>query len=380
VDNLNLEIGDGELVVLVGPSGCGKTTTLRLIAGLERVTSGSVWIGSRPNGLREVTHVPAQLRNVGWVPESAALYPHWTVRQNLAFPLRMRGGYGWRWAGWPCGSRGKRIARMADRRVQRMADRLGLTPLLDRPVEQLSAGERGRVALGRALVRRPAVCLLDEPLANLDPPQRRALASDLKRWQRQLGVSMLCVTHDPAEALALADRVAVLEQGRLEQFATPQDIYERPATRWVAEMLGRPAMNLIAGRVTAEGFELANNRGGTRAAVLPASQFAALPSSKTQVLLGVRATEVAISPAAANAAAHTNTENSTCPPGVLTLEGQVQSLELAEGRRWATVEVCGQSVVGLASDGLAAGQRATVRIETTRCVWFDVGTGRKLGP
>ncbi len=220
----SFEVADGSFVVLLGPSGCGKSTALRLVAGLEHPDAGHVFIGRR-----DVTLLPPGERDLAMVFQNYALYPHLTVRENLLFPLRMRRV-----------PRGEHAAR-----VERVAGLLGLGELLGRYPAQLSGGQRQRVALGRALVREPAAFLLDEPLSNLDAALRSELRAELLRVQRQLGATMLYVTHDQVEALTMADRIVVLREGRVEQQGTPTELYEQPATTFVARFIGTPAMNLF---------------------------------------------------------------------------------------------------------------------------------------
>ena len=224
VRGIDLEIADGELVVLVGPSGCGKSTVLRTIAGLEAPTQGRVFIGDR-----DVTNLPPQDRDVAMVFQNYALYPHKTVRDNLAFGLRMRG------------VRSELIVE----RVQRVARTLELDQVLDRRPAQLSGGQRQRVALGRAIVREPKAFLLDEPLSNLDAKLRVQTRAELARLHRQLGATMLYVTHDQEEAITLGDRIAVLLDGQLQQVGPPLEVYERPANSFVAGFIGSPAMNFF---------------------------------------------------------------------------------------------------------------------------------------
>jgi len=221
---VELAIEDGEFMVLVGPSGCGKSTALRMIAGLETPTQGKVLIGDR-----EVTAVPPQERDVAMVFQSYALYPHMTVRDNLGFGLRMRGT--------PPG----RIAE----RVDVAAKALGLAAVLDRKPGQLSDGQRQRVALGRAIVREPMVFLFDEPLSNLDAKLRLETRAELARLHRRLAATMVYVTHDQEEALTLGTRVAVMNEGRVEQVGPPLEVYRRPETLFVATFVGSPAMNLL---------------------------------------------------------------------------------------------------------------------------------------
>ena len=226
VDDLSLEILDGEFVVLLGPSGCGKTTTLRMLAGLESVTSGDIFIeGERVND------VPTQHRDLAMVFQSYALYPHMTIAENIGYPLRVR----------------KLDKAQRAERVNRVAAMLEIESLLERKPRQLSGGERQRVALARAIVREPRAYLMDEPLSNLDARLRVQMRGELKRLQHQLGTTTIYVTHDQAEAMTLASRVAVMRKGRLQQFDTPMNIYNRPANRFVAEFVGSPSMNFIEG-------------------------------------------------------------------------------------------------------------------------------------
>ena len=226
VDDLSLEIDDGEFIVLLGPSGCGKTTTLRMLAGLESVTSGDI----RINGDR-INDVPTQHRDLAMVFQSYALYPHMTIADNIGYPLRVR----------------KLEKSERAERVKRVAAMLEIESLLDRKPRQLSGGERQRVALARAIVREPRAYLMDEPLSNLDARLRVQMRGELKRLQHQLGTTTIYVTHDQAEAMTLASRVAVMKKGRLQQFDTPMNIYNRPANRFVAEFVGSPSMNFIDG-------------------------------------------------------------------------------------------------------------------------------------
>ena len=228
VDDLSLKIDNGEFIVLLGPSGCGKTTTLRMLAGLESVTSGDIFI----NG-EHVNDVPTQHRDLAMVFQSYALYPHMTIAENIGYPLRVR--------------KLKKVERAE--RVKRVAAMLEIESLLERKPRQLSGGERQRVALARAIVREPRAYLMDEPLSNLDARLRVQMRGELKRLQHQLGTTTIYVTHDQAEAMTLASRVAVMKKGRLQQFDTPMNIYNHPANRFVAEFVGSPGMNFIEGRI-----------------------------------------------------------------------------------------------------------------------------------
>lgn len=257
VHDLCLRVQDGELVVLAGPSGCGKTTTLRLIAGLEQPTQGHVSIGGRL-----VTDLPPRERDVAMVFQRPALYPYWSVRRNLGFSLSLRHRLGWPRRAWRRCFSAKGWSelhgqeRQLDDRVADAARLLGLEYLLDRRPEQLSGGERQRVGLGRALVRRPAVFLLDEPLSQLDPGQRADLRRELHLLQCRLPATMVYVTHDQVEAMTLADRLVILDKGRLQQADTPSALYERPGNRFVAGFLGWPTMNLLDGRLVPDGNHL----------------------------------------------------------------------------------------------------------------------------
>jgi multiple sugar transport system ATP-binding protein len=224
VDHVDLDVEEGEYLVLLGPSGCGKTTLLRMIAGLEQPSAGEVWIGGQVvNGL------PPRSRRIAMVFQSYALYPHKTVRQNIVFPLKAE----------------KLPTEKRDEKVEWAAELLGLTPLLDRRPRQLSGGERQRVALARALVREPSVFLLDEPLSNLDAKLRTLARDDLKEFHERVGTTTIYVTHDQVEAMGMGDRIVVMLDGEIRQVGRPQDVYERPADTFVATFLGSPPMNLI---------------------------------------------------------------------------------------------------------------------------------------
>lgn len=230
VKDLNLDVRDGEFVVLLGPSGCGKTTTLRMIAGLEKPSEGEIYIGGEL-----VNEVPPQKRDIAMVFQSYALYPHMKVFDNIAFPLKMR----------------KVPKEEIRKRVREVAEMLNIAHLLDRKPKQLSGGERQRVALARAIVRKPRVFLMDEPLSNLDAKLRVKMRIELKALQRELGVTTVYVTHDQVEAMVLADRVAILRDGELQQYASPSEVYVRPSNVFVAGFVGSPPMNFIEGTLKA---------------------------------------------------------------------------------------------------------------------------------
>ena len=230
VHGVDLDVADGEFVVLVGPSGCGKSTTLRMIAGLESITSGKLMIGDRV-----VNDVPPKDRDIAMVFQSYALYPHMTVRNNLAFALKLRGN-----------SRAE-----IEKRVDQAATILGIHDLLDRTPRQLSGGQRQRVALGRAIVRQPQVFLFDEPLSNLDAQLRVQMRREIARLHQELAATMIYVTHDQVEAMTLGDRIVVMNKGHVQQIDSPMNLYDRPRNRFVAGFIGSPAMNFVDGTVAA---------------------------------------------------------------------------------------------------------------------------------
>src|SRR5947207_6699 len=227
LDDLSLEVGDGEFLILVGPSGCGKTTALRLVAGLEKPSDGTILIGET-----KVNAIPPRDRDIAMVFQNYALYPHMTVARNLAFGLKER----------------KTAKPEIERRVGEVSAILGLDDLMNRRPAQLSGGQRQRVAMGRALVREPKAFLLDEPLSNLDAKLRVQMRAELKRIHQRLGITTIYVTHDQVEAMTLADRIVVMSAGRLQQIGRPQEVYRRPKNLFVAGFIGSPPMNLLRGR------------------------------------------------------------------------------------------------------------------------------------
>ena len=227
INNINLEIKDKEFVVLVGASGCGKSTILRMIAGLEEITSGEILIGDK-----KVNDIPPKDRDIAFVFQSYALYPHMTVRENIAFGLKMR----------------KVDKKIIEQKVNEAAEILDLTEYLDRKPKQLSGGQRQRVALGRAIVRNPKVFLMDEPLSNLDAKLRVQMRSEIKKLHEKLQTTFIYVTHDQTEALTMGDRIVVLDKGVIQQFDTPEAIYNNPANTFVAGFIGSPQMNFIEGK------------------------------------------------------------------------------------------------------------------------------------
>ncbi len=267
VDNVSLGIADREFIVLVGPSGCGKSTTLRMVAGLEEITSGRIRIGDRV-----VNDVAPKDRDIAMVFQNYALYPHMSVYKNMAFGLKLR-----------------RVPKKEiDEKVRAAAKMLGIETLLDRKPRQLSGGQRQRVAVGRAIVRTPKAFLFDEPLSNLDAKLRVEMRAELKRLHRRLATTTLYVTHDQEEAMTLGDRVVVMKDGSVQQCASPLEVYESPVNRFVAGFVGTPPMNFLSGRVLGEGGHLCFDVGSNRLG-LP-DRFRPLLAGREgqQMMLGIR--------------------------------------------------------------------------------------------
>lgn len=271
LENLNLEIRDKEFVVLLGPSGCGKSTTLNMIAGLEEITDGNLFFDDE-----NVNFTPPHHRDVAMVFQSYALYPHKTVYENIAFGLVMR----------------KHPKADIDQRVRDAAQRLEITHLLERRPSQLSGGQRQRVALGRAMVRQPAVFLMDEPLSNLDAALRISMRAEIKELHRSMQTTFVYVTHDQAEALTLADRIVVMRDGLVQQIGTPDEIYERPANTFVASFLGSPPINYLDGKLLVEGESVVFKCGKLRLEFAPERSRALVGFNGRSVKLGIRAEDV----------------------------------------------------------------------------------------
>lgn len=326
VDNLSLQIEAGELVVLLGPSGCGKTTTLRMLAGLEDISSGDIFIGSQ-----RVNEIPAQHRDVAMVFQNYALYPHMSVFENISYPLRVR-----------------KLSRAEIKpKVDRVAALLGIAALLGRQPRELSGGERQRVALARAIVRQPKAFLMDEPLSNLDAKLRVQMRGELKRLQHELGTTTLYVTHDQAEAMTLADRVAVMQDGRLQQFDVPLNVYDCPATRFVAEFVGSPSMNFIEGWIEAGKFT-----NGHISVVLTDAELSALENnSADRVTLGIRPEHVQVS--------NLETEG--------WLRGRIYVTELMGNETLVFLEVRDERIVARAP--------ADFRAEVDATAWLSLDSG-----
>ncbi|MEM1428368.1 MAG: sn-glycerol-3-phosphate ABC transporter ATP-binding protein UgpC [Pseudomonadota bacterium] len=269
---INLEVNDGEFVVFVGPSGCGKSTTLRLVAGLEEVTSGEIEIAGRV-----VNNLEPKDRDIAMVFQNYAIYPHMTVRKNIGFGLRS--------------SRKSKAEKTA--RIEDVARLLGMTEYLDRKPSQLSGGQRQRVAIGRAMVRDPAVFLFDEPLSNLDAQLRTQMRLEIKKLHQLVGSTIVFVTHDQVEAMTMADRIVIMKDGHIQQVGTPSDVYHKPANTFVAQFIGAPSMNMIPARVAEAGM-LTLATGGTLQLGRP------LPPGR-EIILGVRPED--LSPGSAEAPA-----------------------------------------------------------------------------
>jgi multiple sugar transport system ATP-binding protein len=269
VNDISLEIRDGEFMVLVGPSGCGKTTALRMVAGLEEISEGALKIGDRI-----VNHVPSRDRDIAMVFQSYALYPHLSVYENIAFGLRLR----------------KMSKKEIDERVHRAASVLGLEEYLKRKPRALSGGQRQRVAMGRAIVRQPAAFLMDEPLSNLDAKLRVQTRAEIAKLQSDLGVTTLYVTHDQIEAMTMGDRVAVMRKGELQQVDDPQTLYDRPVNLFVGGFIGSPAMNMLDATISSNGGLTAKI--GDQTIALGAETLQSRPGLRAydgkQVILGIR--------------------------------------------------------------------------------------------
>lgn len=334
---LNLEVADGEFIVLVGPSGCGKSTLLRMVAGLESVSAGDIYIDGE-----RVTEREPKDRGIAMVFQNYALYPHMSVYDNMAYGLKIRGF-------------GKQHIR---RLVDSVAQMLELGELLSRRPRELSGGQRQRVAMGRALVREPAVFLFDEPLSNLDAKLRTQMRLELQQLHRRLRTTSLYVTHDQVEAMTLAERVIVMNQGRVEQIGTPTEIYRRPASLFVAGFMGSPAMNVLPGKISRDGdcFEVTNGP----ALPLPA---AFLPWAGQELTAGIRAEHI---------------EHSPTPAGgigleVITLE-QLGADNLVHGR-WGESDV----VVRLPHDDRPAiGSVLNLQCPATAWHFFDPHSGSRV--
>jgi multiple sugar transport system ATP-binding protein len=350
VYGVDLSVGAGEFVVLVGPSGCGKSTTLRMVAGLESITSGRLSIGERV-----VNDVPPSERDIAMVFQSYALYPHMSVRDNMAFALRLR----------------KRPATEIADRVAAAASTLGLATMLDRTPRQLSGGQRQRVAIGRAIVREPSVFLFDEPLSNLDAALRGEMRRALAGIHQRLGATMLYVTHDQVEAMTLGDRIVVMHEGRVRQVDTPAMVYDHPHDTFVAGFLGSPPMNLLAGVLMQRDerwlVQLADAP-ALELALTPALAAAAAQASSRSVIVGIRPEHLTAAPAAGAA------PSDGIAATVVLAEplGHEQLLHLRSGGVTFTVR-------GAPGARPPTGSLVAVRMAPDHLHLFDAATGLSLG-
>jgi multiple sugar transport system ATP-binding protein len=357
VDGLTLSVPDGELLVLLGPSGCGKTTALRLVAGLEELTDGTVSIGERV-----VNEVDPKDRDVAMVFQSYALYPHLSVAKNIEFPLRQRGV-----------DKEERAAR-----VKRAADTLGLSALVGRKPAQLSGGQRQRVALARAIVREPLVFLMDEPLSNLDAALRVQTRADIVELQARLSTTTLYVTHDQVEAMTMGHRIAVMSEGTLQQVASPESLYNRPANTFVAGFLGSPGMNLIQGMLVESGPAGTGSEPGVgpgtlcvafpgASVPLPAEVAETVRGAGPDVILGLRPEAVHLS-----------------ADGSIGASVVIVELLGAETHVICTTETGTRLIVrqGAAAPKPAIGESVRIAVAADPAAYhlFDAETGERLGP
>jgi multiple sugar transport system ATP-binding protein len=343
LENLNLEIRDKEFLVLLGPSGCGKSTTLNMIAGLEEVTHGSLRFDDI-----EVNDLPAHKRDVAMVFQSYALYPHKNVYDNIAFGLRMR----------------KYPRQEIDTRVRSAARSLEIEHLLDRRPGQLSGGQRQRVALGRAMVRQPAVFLMDEPLSNLDAALRVSMRASIKALHQSMQTTFVYVTHDQAEALTLADRIVVMRQGVVQQIGTPDDIYERPANKFVANFLGSPPINFIDGELQSGDNGLCFRCGDLSLALDDETQRVLAGRGGQAVSVGIRAEDI--------------DENGASADCLLT--GEITSLLPVGSDQFIGLQCVGQSMffrVGK-ERSCRVGERVSLSVNRRRLHVFDQTSGVNL--
>jgi multiple sugar transport system ATP-binding protein len=342
--DLDLEVEKGEFLVLLGPSGCGKSTLLNAIAGLLDINAGQVWIAGD-----NVTWKEPKDRHIGMVFQSYALYPRMTAKGNLSFGLRI--------AGVP-------RAEIASR-VERAATLLQIKPLLDRRPSELSGGQRQRVAIGRALVRDVEVFLFDEPLSNLDAKLRTELRVELKKLHMQLGSTMIYVTHDQIEALTLADRVAVMNGGVIQQLDSPKELYQRPVNRFVAGFVGSPAMNFISGRLDlADGAAAIVCAGGLRIG-LAGYAFSGRPEAGRPVVLGVRPEQIHLNP---------NLPDATSLPLKLTV---IEPMG-ADSLLWGEVGSEAVSIRANSDESHAVGERVDAHFQPGRASLFDAASGVRL--
>jgi multiple sugar transport system ATP-binding protein len=349
VERVDLDVADGEFVVLVGPSGCGKSTTLRMIAGLETISEGTVRIGDRV-----VNSVPPKARDIAMVFQNYALYPHMSVRENLGFALKLRD-----------------MARSEiDSRVGSAAATLGLEDYLDRKPRQLSGGQRQRVALGRAIVRQPQVFLFDEPLSNLDAQMRVSMRREIARLHQELKVTMIYVTHDQVEAMTLGDRIVVMSKGHVMQIDTPLNLYERPKNKFVAGFIGNPAMNFANGTIESSVNAQFVADGGEWRLNLPqsvATRLGATGASGRAITMGIRPEDVSVVSSPRGAAA-----TATARLDLVESLGNETFIYTRAGRHDITARVSPQTLPPLGSEIVLA-------FDLERAHFFEALTGERIG-
>ena len=344
VDRISLDVADGDFLVLLGPSGCGKTTLLRMIAGLLEPTGGSIEVDGR-----DITALPARKRDLAMVFQSYALYPHLSVAKNLAFPLKVRGA-----------SREEIAAR-----VQTAAESVEIAHLLDRKPKELSGGQRQRVAVARALVREPQAFLMDEPLSNLDAKLRTATRQELAALHRKLGATFVYVTHDQVEAMTMATKIALLNGGRLEQYGTPEELYDTPSSVFAAGFLGSPAMNLIDATLTTTAGTIAVFAPGLEAMLWEGG------TPEREIVVGVRPEHLAVHPGGAAEAV---------PTAGIALRGTVDLVENL-GREQLVHCAVGDSRVTVSCSREArwtSGELVVLAAPAERVHLFDRASGRRL--
>ena len=347
VDDLNLEVEDGEFVIVVGPSGCGKTTTLRMIAGFETPDKGTLHIGEKL-----MNHVPPKDRNLAMVFQNYALFPHMSVARNLSFGLRVR----------------HTSKKEVDTQVNEIAEMLGIRALLDRKPSQLSGGERQRVALGRALLRKPQAFLLDEPLSNLDAALRTQMRFELKRIHAQFPVTTVYVTHDQVEAMTMADRIVLMNQGELQQVASPETLYAEPVNVFAAGFIGSPKINLIPAQIDHSGGRSALRCLGTAIPVTTAVADHLRSAQGETVTIGIRPEDIIPRPAAGEA------------PGLAAISGTVEVIEPLGAETHIAVRV-GDDILTCRTpprSGLEMGSTINLSFDITQATIFDGTSGLRL--
>ena len=344
VDDLNLGILDGEFMCLVGPSGCGKTTSLRMIAGLEEISSGELKIGDRV-----VNDVAPKDRDIAMVFQSYALYPHMTVRDNLAFGLKLR----------------KVPKPEIERRVQEAAGILDIGRYLDRKPKELSGGQRQRVALGRAIVREPAVFLMDEPLSNLDAKLRVQTRAEIARLHQRMGTTFVYVTHDQVEAMTMGTRIAVMSEGILQQVGTPQELYDRPVNRFVAGFIGSPAMNFVEVNITGSGDGLVLEAHGLRVPIPARLRDAVGTTSGRKIIAGFRPDHIDLGQP---------------DPNVATLAGTADVVEYLGAQELLHISAADKDIVAIIDAGhrVKPGDNLNLWVPLDKVHMFDAESGLSL--